>query len=114
MKEEDGQGNKNDYTNVSLRICIIIHQYIDAQLHLLHILSLFPPLSLSLPSYTHTHTHTHIHTHTHTHTHTPHTILTQSKSGKYELIRFLEVEEIGFWSRLEGVNSGSISNVQWQ
>ena len=50
------------------------------------------------------------------HTYTPHAThtLTQSKSGRYELIGFLEVEEIGFQSRLEGVDSCSISNVQWQ
>ena len=43
-------------------------------------------LFLSLPLDPHTHTHTH---------HTTHT-LAQSKSGRYELIRLLEVEEIGF------------------
>ena len=85
MKEEGEQSNKNDYTNVSLTLCIIIHQYIDTQSHLLHTLS-------SPPSLSSTHTHTHAHTHT-----TPHTLtLTQSKSGRYGLIRFLEVEEIGF------------------
>ena len=80
MKEEEGGGDeKNNDTNVSLRFYIIIHQYIDAQSHLLHTLSL--PFSLSLSI--------------HTYTRTTHT-LTQSKSGRYELIRFLEVEERGF------------------
>ena len=55
-----GRGNKNDYLNASLRLSIIIHQYIDSQSHLFHTFSL--PLSLSLSS-------THI-THTHTHTYT--------------------------------------------
>ena len=77
MKEEGGRGNKNNCINVSLRLRIIIHQYIDAQSHLLHTLSL--PLSLSPPHPPHTHT-----------THT----LTQSKSGRYELIRFLKVKEM--------------------
>ena len=46
---------------------------------------------------THTHSLSHplINIHTHTHTHHTHT-LTLSKSGRYELIRFLEVKEIGF------------------
>ena len=101
QEERGGRDNKNNYTNVSLRLYIIIHQYIDAQSHLLHKVSLSP----SHP-HTHTHTHTQIPHHTHTHTHT----LTQSKSGRYELISFLEVEE----SRLYGVDSCSISNVQWQ
>ena len=92
MKEEGGMRLQNNYTNVSLRFYIIIHQYIDAQSHLLHTLS----PSFSPPLNPHTHT------------------LTQSKSGRYELIRFLEVEDIGFKSRLDGVNSCSISNVQWQ
>ena len=61
---------------------------------MLHTLSL--PLSLPV-----------IQTHAHT---TPHHTLAQSKSGRYELIRFLEVEEIGSQSRLEGVDSCSISN----
>ena len=57
---EGGQGNKNNYTNVSLRLCITIHQYIDAQSHLLHTLSL--PFSLSLSIHTYTRTpHTHLH-----------------------------------------------------
>ena len=65
--------------------------------------------------YISTSTHSHI-CYTHTlslpliHTHT----LTQSKSGSYELIRFVEVEEIGFKSRLEGVGICNISNAQWQ
>ena len=101
MKEEGERGNKNNCTDVSLRFCIIIHQCSDTQSHLLHTHSLSP----SHP-HTHTHTHTQIPHHTHTHTHT----LTQSKSGRYELISFLEVEE----SRLYGVDSCSISNVQWQ
>ena len=99
MKVEGGWGNKNNYTNVFLRLCINIHPYIDAQSHLLH--TLFFPLSLSLPlslPLIHTHTHTHIHTHTTTTTITTTTTLTQSKSGRYELIRFLKVEEIpGTW-----------------
>ena len=60
------RGNKNNYTNVSLRLFINIQQYIDAQSHLLRTLS--PSLSLPLPfslslslSYTHIHT-----THTNT------------------------------------------------
>ena len=95
MKEEGGRGNKSDYTNVFLRLRIITHQYIDAQSHLLHTHSLSPSLS---SFHTHTHTHHTTHTHTHTHTHTSHIThtLTGSKSGRYELIRFLEVEEIGF------------------
>ena len=50
------------------------------------------------PPHTHSRTHASIHTHTctHTHTHTHTHTLTQSISGRYELIRFLEVEEIGF------------------
>ena len=61
MKGEEEGGNKNNYTNVSLRLCINIHQYIDAQSHLLHTL----PLSLSLPlSHSLSHTHTHTHTQT--------------------------------------------------
>ena len=52
-KGEGGQGNKNNYTNVSLRLCITIHQYIDAQSHLLH----KPSLSLSHPP-PNTHTYT--------------------------------------------------------
>ena len=60
-----------------------MHQYIDAQSHLLHTFSLALSPSLSLPLNPHTH-------------HTTHT-LTQNKSGRYELIRFLEVEEIGFF-----------------
>ena len=52
--------------------------------------TLSPSLSLSL---SHPHTHTHTHTHTAPH-HTTHTFA-QSKSGRYKLIRFLEVEEIG-------------------
>ena len=36
------------------------------------------------------------HTHTYTHTQATLNTLTQSKSGSYKLIRFLEVEEIGF------------------
>ena len=88
MKEAGGGGDgvtKIIYINVSLILYIIIHQYIDAQSHLLHTLSLSHSLSLS-PS--------HPHTHSHTTSHTTHT-LTQSKSGKCELIRFLEVEEVG-------------------
>ena len=95
LQYHEGGGYQNNYTNVSLRLYIIIHRYIDAQSHLLLTLSLLSSLSLSS-------------------THTPHTILTPRKSGRYELIRFLEVEEVGFWSRLEGVDSCSISNVQWQ
>ena len=53
----------------------------------------------SLSSHPHTHTHTHTHTRTHTHTH----LITQSKSGRYELIRFLEVEEIGFLKAFGGL-----------
>ena len=79
QEERGGRDNKNNYTNVSLRLYIIIHQYIDEQSHLSHTLSL--PLSLSLSIYTHT-------------PHTTHT-LTQSRSGRYELIRFLEVEGKG-------------------
>ena len=92
MKEEGERVYKNNYRNISLRLCIIIHQYISVQSHLLHTHSL--PL---IHTHTHTHTHTHAHTHTHTHTHT----LTHSKSGRFELIRFLEVEKIGFQSRLD-------------
>ena len=84
MKEEGGRGNKNDYTNVSLRLFIIIHQYIDAVTSVAPYLS--PSLSLSLSS---TYTHTY-----HT-SHTTHT-LTQSKAGRYQLIRFSEFEEICF------------------
>ena len=43
---EGGGGWGNNYTNVSLRLYIIMHQYIDAQSHLLYTLSL--PLFLSL------------------------------------------------------------------
>ena len=64
------------------------HQYIEAQSHLLHILSLHLPLP--------PHTHTHIYKHTHT-THT----LAQGKLGRHELIRFLEVEEIVFFLRAD-------------
>ena len=59
-----GTGLQNDYTNVSLRLYIIIHQYINAQSHPLHTLS---PPSLSLPLNPHTHTHTHTTPHTHLH-----------------------------------------------
>ena len=70
---EGGGGNKNNYTNVSLRLCIIIHRYIDAQSHLLHThthtlslsLSLSLPLSLPLPLNPHTRTHHTAHTHLH-------------------------------------------------
>ena len=58
-EEGGGRGNRNNYTNVSLRPCTIIYQYIDAQSHLLHTHSLslsLPPLSLS-----HTHTTPHLH-----------------------------------------------------
>ena len=51
-----GKGQQNNYTNVSLRLCIIIHQYIDAQSHLLHTLSL-PLIHTHTP---HTHTNTYI------------------------------------------------------
>ena len=104
MKEEGGRGNKNNYKHVSVGLCTIKHQYIDAQSHLLHThtLSLSPSLSLS-STHTHTHAHAHTHTHTHTYKHTHHHhhrlhthTLTQSKSGRHELVRFLEVEEIGF------------------
>ena len=73
MKEEGGQGNRI-ITKMFLSLYIITHKYCDTQSHLLHTLSL--PLN----------------------PHTPHTAntLTQSKSGRYELIRFLEVEERGF------------------
>ena len=46
---EGGGGNKNNYTDVSLWLCVIIPQYIDTHPHLLH--------SLSLPLI-HTHTQT--------------------------------------------------------
>ena len=49
-------GNKNNCTNVSLRLCIIIHQYIDA-----HTLSPSLPLPLI-----HTDTHTTHYTNTYT------------------------------------------------
>ena len=54
-----GQGNKNNYTNDSLKLCINIHQYINAQsIHCTYSLTLsFSPLPLSLSS-THTHTKT--------------------------------------------------------
>ena len=60
MKGERGRGNRNNYTNASLKLCKNIHQYIDSQSHLLHTLTL--PLSriLSLPLIQ-THTHTHLH-----------------------------------------------------
>ena len=60
MKGERGRGNRNNYTNASLKLCKNIHQYIDSQSHLLHKLTL--PLSriLSLPLIQ-THTHTHLH-----------------------------------------------------
>ena len=63
MKGEGVRGNNNNYTNVSLRLCINVYQYIDAQSHLLHTLSLplFLPPSPS-PSHTPTHTPTHTHT----------------------------------------------------
>ena len=82
--EEGDGGNKNNYTNVSLRLCIITH--INTVSHLLRSLSLSLSLSLSPPS---------------THTYTTHHTLTQSKLGKNEPIGFLEVKEIGFQSRLE-------------
>ena len=64
LERGGGQGNKNNDTNSYLRLYIIIHQYIDAQSHLLHTHSL--PVSLS-PSHPHTHTHTPPpHTHTYT------------------------------------------------
>ena len=96
MKGEGERGNKKKYKNVSLRLCIIIHEYIDAQSRLLHTLS----LTLSLPLI---HTHTHTHTHTTPHHTTPHTTHTfiQSKSGRYELIRILEVEERFFKADLK-------------
>ena len=37
LQEHDGgggRGNENNYTNVSLRLCISIHQYINGQSHL--------------------------------------------------------------------------------
>ena len=65
-----GAGLQNNYTNVSLRLYIIIHRYINAQSHPLHtlshslLLSLSPSLSLPLKPHTHTHTtHTHLHRH---------------------------------------------------
>ena len=57
---EGGTGYQNNYTNVSLRLYIIIHQYINAQSHPLHTLSLSLSLSPSQSTYTHIH-------------HTPHT-----------------------------------------
>ena len=48
-----GQGNKNNYKNVSLRLYINIQQYINTQSHLLHTLSPF-----LAPSHTHIYTHT--------------------------------------------------------
>ena len=45
-----GTGNKNNYTNVSLRLCINIHQYLDTQSHLLHTLSPTPTPIRKLPS----------------------------------------------------------------
>ena len=39
QEERGGRDNKNNYTNVSLRLYIIIHQYINAQSHPLHTLS---------------------------------------------------------------------------
>ena len=55
------------------------------------------------------------HPHTHTHTIPPHTHLHRANQADiHELIRFFGVEEKGFQSRLEGVDSCSISNLQWQ
>ena len=48
-----GMANQSNHINVSLGLCINIHQYINAQSHLLHTLSL--PLSLSLSIHTLTH-----------------------------------------------------------
>ena len=76
-----------------------LHNY--TSIHRPTVTSVAHSLPLSLP---HPHTHTTHHTHT----------LTQSKSGSYELIRFVEVEEIGFKSRLEGVGICNIYNAQWQ
>ena len=56
---EGGGGTENNYANVSFRLDVIIHQYINAQSHLLH------TLYLPLPLNPHTHTHTHT-THTRT------------------------------------------------
>ena len=68
IKEAGGKGNKNTY-EIFLSDCIIIHQYINTQSHLLHTLSL--PLSLS-PSHPHTHT-PHLTTPHHTHSYTEQT-----------------------------------------
>ena len=54
---------------------------------------------------THTDTHAHAHTHTHTHTHT---------LSRTELIKFLKVEEVGFESGLERIDSWSIFYVKCQ
>ena len=54
MKEEGGDRGTKYSTNVSVRLYILIHQYIDAQSHLLHTPSL--PLLLSVSIYTHTYT----------------------------------------------------------
>ena len=86
-----GEGVTKIITHVSLRLSIIIHQYIDVQSHLLHTHS----LSLSPP-----------HTHTHTHTILRANQADTSLSDSWRLKR-------GFKSRLEGVDS-CISNVQWQ
>ena len=75
MKEEGGWGNKHKYFSQALHNYTLINRRTVTSVA--HTLS--PSLSLPLNP----------------HTHTTHT-LTQSKSGRYELIRFLEVEEIGF------------------
>ena len=54
QEERGGRDNKNNYTNVSLRLYIIIHQYINAQSHLSH----SQPLPLNSNTHIHTHTHT--------------------------------------------------------
>ena len=83
MKEERGRGNKiitRMFLPDSTFLLLSIHQ--RKVTSVAHTLSLSPSLSLPLNPHTYAH-----------HTHT----FTQSKLGRYELMRFLEVVEIVFF-----------------
>ena len=89
LQDHEGGGGQGNKIIIQMFLPDSTYLYINTSTHrhirCTHSLSL--SLSLSTP---------HTHTHTRTHTHAPHTThtLTRSKSGRYELIRFLEVEEI--------------------
>ena len=73
MKGERGGGKKNNDTNISLRLCTCTWIY--------QCTVTFVSFPLSPPPHPHPHTYTHTHTHT-------------QQIGRYELIRFIKVEEI--------------------